>query len=279
VIPADCPSATDPPVPSPQIVPGQEAGSAPARTLPYQLTASSSADCLLSRFYITMTNAGTASAHIAIYANAFRSDGPWQYDIGPGGAVTDYFSAGLFGGGKYDLTAYGPNGFQRRFAGNLNTTCNELEASAAINPTAGSITLLLRNSSSAAATFTVAANSYLSGGPWSYQVASGTTFSTTFSVATNNNWYDLTVTTSSETSFLRRFAGHVEPAPIIGARPLAFTVSPGLIHFVWTGGTSIKLQTTTNFDSTIWLDIAGTLGANSIDLPISSGTAFFRLAQ
>ena len=63
------------------------------------------------------------------------------------GALTDYFSAGLFGSGKYDLTAYGANGFQRRFAGNLNTLCNELEASVAIDPNADSVTLLLRNSS------------------------------------------------------------------------------------------------------------------------------------
>ena len=53
------------------------------------------------------------------FANAFCSDGPWQYDAPSLGGTTDYFSVMAFGGGRYDLTCYGPNGFQRRFEGTM----------------------------------------------------------------------------------------------------------------------------------------------------------------
>ena len=249
------------------------------RPLPYQLTTSSYADCLAGRFYITMTNSGTAAAHLAIYANAFRSDGPWQYDVPAGAAISDYFSVALFGGGRYDMSAYGPNGFERRFAGNINTLCNQLEASCSLDPNAGTVTLALRNSTASTAAFTITANAYLSGGPWNYSVAANNTFLATFLVATNNNWYDLTATTSRDTSFLRRFAGHIEPPPSLGRTMLNFTVSGGVIHFVWTGSPTVRLQSTTSLNPPSWLDVAGTLGASAADVPTTGPAAYFRLAQ
>lgn len=279
IVPVACAGTVTPAVPSPQSVPVQEPGSAPARHLPYQLTTSSSADCLLDRFFITMTNAGTEAAHLVIYANAFRSDGPWQYDVAPGAAVTDYFSAGLFGSGRFDLTAYGPNGFQRRFAGDLNTLCNQIEASAEIDPIGGAVTLVLRNFSSSAVTFSAKANAYLNGGPWSYSVSSGGTLPITFLVRTNDNWYDLTATTSTDASFLRRFAGHIEPSPSLGHAPLAFAVSPGSIHFTWIAGPTLKLQKSTDLNSTNWIDVPSSLGASRADVTITGAGAFFRLSQ
>lgn len=275
----DCPTGTDPAVPSQQTVPAQERGSLQARPLPYQLTTSSYSDCLLGRFYITMTNAGTASAHVAVYPNAFRSDGPWQYDVAPEGTVTDYFNAQLFGGGKYDLTAYGPNGFQRRFAGNLNSLCDQVEAAASPQADLGTVSILLRNSTGGAVSFTVTANAYVAGGPWKYQIGADSTMAPSFLVATNGDWYDFTVTTSVDSSFLRRFAGHMERAAPTANSKLAFTVSGGFIHFSWTAGPGIKLQQTANIGTPTWVDVPTTLGAGSLDMPIGSAAAFFRLAQ
>ena len=279
VSPVSCLFGENPPVPSPQTAPVQETGAAPARRLPYQLTTTSYSDCLAGRFYITMTNAGTAAAHLAIYADAFRSDGPWQYDVPAGGAVSDYFSVVLFGGGSYDLSAYGPNGFERRFAGNINTLCNELEASCSLDASAGAVTVALRNSTSSAATFTIAANAYLSGGPWNYSVGASNTVLATFLVATNDNWYDLTATTSRDTSFARRFAGHIEPSANPGQTTLRFTVSGGVIHFAWAGSPTVRLQSTTRLNPASWLDVAGTLGASTASVPLAGPAAFFRLAE
>jgi phospholipase C len=279
VVPINCSQASDPPVPSPQIAPVQEPGSRDPRRLPYQLTATSYSDCLLGQFYITMTNAGSAPAPLAIYPNAFRSDGPWQYDISAGAALTDYFNAALFGGGNYDLTAYGPNGFQRRFAGNLNTLCDQIEAASTIDSNVGAVTVALRNSTSGAINFTVTANAYLPGGPWNYQVAANSALSISFLVATNGNSYDLTVTTTRDGSFLRRFAGRIEPTLAAAHPTLTFTVSSGLLHLAWTAGPALKLQKTSNLIPSSWIDVSGTLGAGSIDMPIVGSALFFRLAQ
>jgi phospholipase C len=62
--------------PVPQTAPVQEAGTKLSMPLPYQPDASAWTDCGTSRLYVTMTNAGTASAHFSIYANAYRTDGP-----------------------------------------------------------------------------------------------------------------------------------------------------------------------------------------------------------
>ena len=62
--------------PVPQTAPVQEAGTKLSMPLPYQPDASAWTDCGASRLYVTMMNAGTASAHFSIYANAYRTDGP-----------------------------------------------------------------------------------------------------------------------------------------------------------------------------------------------------------
>ena len=49
--------------------------------LPYQPNGSGSVDLAAGRFWITMANSGSASVHHSIHCNAFRSDGPWHYDI------------------------------------------------------------------------------------------------------------------------------------------------------------------------------------------------------
>jgi len=280
VTPVSCGFGFGPSVPSPQTAPAQEVGMAPSRPLPYQLNSSSYADCLAGRFYITFTNAGTAPAHVAIYANAFRSDGPWQYDVPALGAVSYYFSVELFGWGKYDLDAFGPDQFVRRFAGDINTSCNQFEASCSLDPTVGEVTLGLHNSTAASVTFTVAANAYVSGGPWNYSVSPGQTASATFQVATNGNWYDFKATTSGDTSFLRRFAGHIQSQLPSGRPILKFAISAGTIHFTWASSSVIRLQQTTNLTAgTSWIDVPGTLGASSADVALIGTAGYFRLGQ
>jgi phospholipase C len=266
-------------VPSTQTAPVQEAGAVAARPLPYQLTASSFTDCQAGRFYITFTNAGTAAAHIAIYANAFRPDGPWQYDVPAGGSLSDYFNVALFGDGKYDLSALGPNGFVRRFAGDINTRCNQFETFCSLDPDVGQVTLAMRNLTSSSVDFTVTANAYLSGGPWNYSVAANTTLPATFLVSTNGNWYDFRVTTSGDTNFIRRFAGHIEPPPTGNRTTLKFAVAAGIIHFAWPGSSTVRLQQAANLNLASWQDVSGTVGASSADVPLSAGSAYFRLAQ
>ena len=195
-------------------VPAQEPGTRPARALPYQANATGRADRGAGRFWITMTNGGTQSVHCAVHTNHYRVDGPWQYDIAPGAAVEDYFSAELFGGGKYDLSVYGPNGFRRRFIGNIDSAGGKLEANASYDfstPGHSKLVISMVNRGSSAAVFTVASNAYRGDGPWLVLVAPGAKVDRSWDVqADTSGWYDFTVTVDADKLFSRTIAGHLE---------------------------------------------------------------------
>jgi phospholipase C len=209
-------------------LPEQEPGTRTARALPYQPDANISSIQYGSNgqilIWIEMLNVGaiaTRAVPLAIYANAYRSGGPWQYTVNPysngtNGSVTDFFNVGTgFGSGSYDLTVIGPNRFLRRFAGNLNDAgknCS-ITSSYANDPVSGQLAIYfaLTNSGSTPVTFTITANNYTTQGPWTYAVAAGATVNTYFSaVANTQGWYDFTITVSGDTSWIRRYTGHLE---------------------------------------------------------------------
>ena len=213
---------------APNSLPVQESGNRPARALPYQPDANVSSIQYGSNgqilLWIQMQNVGavaTQSVHLAAYANAYRSGGPWQYTLAPysngnNGTATDFFNIGTgYGGGAYDLSVIGPNRFLRRFAGNTNNAgkgCN-VTSSYAVDPNSGELALyfMLSNSGSQAVTFAIKSNNYLSGGPWLFNVGPGSSVLTFFPVVTSNyGWYDFSITVSGDSAWLRRYTGHME---------------------------------------------------------------------
>jgi phospholipase C len=216
------------PSPATNSMPTQETGTRSARALPYQPNACVSKlefdannQILL---WITMANQGAqakASAHFAAYANAYRTGGPWQYTVGPSsngvdGSTSDFFDIGAnYGNGAYDLTVTGPNRFLRRFTGNATTAGKTAEATTsyatAPNTGAQALWITMTNSGTTTATFTVTANHYRTDGPWTYQVAPGTSTADYFNAVTiANGWYDFTVTVNTDTTWTRRVTGHIE---------------------------------------------------------------------
>ena len=197
-------------VPNPQFIPVQAPGQRPACPLPYQPDAWCTTDCNSNRVCVTLTNSGTAGMHFSIYPNAGGTDGPWQYDVPPGGSAGDSFVIPGNFNGQYDFTCYGPNGFQRRLAGNLNLDCQQVEITSQIDPIAGSITVGLQNSNAVPANFTITDN-LSSGAVWTCALAGSSATNLLFSVGqTNHGWYDLTVKVDADPSFLRHLAGHAE---------------------------------------------------------------------
>ncbi|MFD7985140.1 phosphocholine-specific phospholipase C [Kitasatospora indigofera] len=230
-VPTSGPFGTNPAPPGTQVMPVQEAGTRTARPLPYDLTVS--AQVTATGLGITFTADGAAGAHFYVYANAFRTDGPWRYTVGPGRSVGDTWTAGT-PTGAYDLSAVGPNGFVRRFTGNRVTATTAGNANPEVtlrhDPANGLVWLRMTNSGSAACTVTVRGNNR-SGGPWTYPLAAGAGTEDYFSTAGGlNGWYDLTATADTRDGFLRRFAGHLENGaestsdPVMGSGPLAATV-------------------------------------------------------
>ncbi|MDH6126583.1 phospholipase C, phosphocholine-specific [Kitasatospora sp. GP82] len=211
------------PSPGNNALPAQEPGTRPARALPYQPNAN--LDHLefgsggVMKVWLKMANEGAAAvnpAHFAAYANAYRSGGPWQYTVDPGGNQSDFFNCGTnFGNGPYDLSVTGPNRFLRRFKGDatkpgksVTVTASYANASDTGQP---AIWFKLDNAGSAPVTFTIAPNAYRTDGPWAYTVPAGGSTSDYFNaVAYNNGWYDFTVTVDSDPSWSQRFSGHLE---------------------------------------------------------------------
>jgi phospholipase C len=210
-------------------LPSQESGTRPARALPYQpdgyissIEYDANGKILL---WLKMANEGaiaTGAATFAVYANEYRSGGPWQYTVpaysssSGDGVVTDFFNIGSgYGNGAYDLTMTGPNRFLRRFQGNATTSGRYAEVTSryAPSPNLGkqSIWLTMTNSGTAALTFTVTSNHYRTDGPWTYTVAAGSSVSDYWNqVAYCDGWYDFTITVSGDSSWSRRFTGHIE---------------------------------------------------------------------
>jgi phospholipase C len=213
-------------------LPAQESGTRFARSLPYQpdgyvssLQTGSNGQILL---WLKMANEGaqaTSAATFAVYANAYRGGGPWQYTVparssAGDGVVTDFFNIGSgYGSGAYDLTMTGPNRFLRRFRGNATTAGQHAEVTShyAVSPNLDeqSLWLTMTNTGSASVTFAVTSNHYRGDGPWTYTVAAGGSVSDYFNqVAYYNGWYDFTVTVSSDTAWSRRFTGHIETGAV-----------------------------------------------------------------
>jgi phospholipase C len=208
------------PNPSPRnnALPPQEPGTKLARALPYQANASITSWDYGSdgsiKLNVSMSNEGGRAAHFAAYANAFRSGGPWQYTVQT--STTDFFNCGpSFGDGNYDITVTGPNRFLRRFRGNATSASKNVETRSriAITSSTGKLALWLDfvNGSGSPVTFTVTSDNYRGDGPWSYSVAAGQTASDYFNaVAYTNGWYDFTVAISADSTWSRRFIGHIE---------------------------------------------------------------------
>jgi len=203
-----CDSGSTPSVPSPQTFPTQEPGSLVSMPLPYQPNAVCTLNSSANTSAITMTNSGAASVHFGVYPNAYRNDGPWPFDVNTATNATTVFS--LSGtSGKYDFSCYGPDGFQRRFAGNVSADYNVIEATAFINPGNAGAKIELVNSSASSVTFTVT-NGYVVSGQASYVVPAHSTNVYNILSETNGGLYDVTVTANADSNFVRRFLGRVQ---------------------------------------------------------------------
>jgi phospholipase C len=195
---------------SSQSVTAQEAGTRMSMPLPYQPNANASINGAARRFGITLTNSGTASVHFSVHANADPAELPRPYDVRPRSATTDSFGLPSDGEGQYDFTCLGPNGFERRFAGNFQADRNVLEIASTLHPNTGCLTLDLQNWSADTVHFAIA-DGYGLAATQTIVVPPGSIGSPTYCVKLDNNgWYDLTVTADVDPQFLRRLAGHIE---------------------------------------------------------------------
>ncbi|HEY2952435.1 MAG TPA: alkaline phosphatase family protein [Verrucomicrobiae bacterium] len=179
------------------------------------------------RFDLLMSNSGTASVHFSVHENGSPTELPRPYDVQQRDATMDSFTLPSSIGGRYDFTCFGPNGFQRRFAGSLPVDRNLLEVASSIHPDTGCLTLALQNWSASNVDFAIT-DGYGLAQLQTITVPPGSIGTPSFFAnIENNGWYDLTVTAEGDPQFLRRLAGHIES----GFPVLTATNALGTINF------------------------------------------------
>ncbi len=211
------------PSPTTNALPTQESGTKPARALPYQ--PNSAVDRTVTaadgsaQLWIELSNTGataTRAAHFSVHANAHRTGGPWQYTVEGGQSATDWFNIGSgYGDGAYDFTVTGPNRFLRHYSGSTASAgaTSEVSCTYAVEPGTGKLAVWfgMTNHGSRPVSFVISAGNYRTDGPWHYDVQPGATVTDYFNaVAYSGGWYDFTIGVNNDSTWSRRFTGHLE---------------------------------------------------------------------
>jgi phospholipase C len=198
-------------------LPKQERGSRPARPLPYAPVVNGSATPNTGRFTLTF-QAGAAAGTQFYVTSANRTDGPWTYTTEASKKISGTWDTAN-SQNVYDLSVFGPNGFLRTFKGPGKTAGPE--ATARHNANTGNLDLTLTNPGSVDSHLTVS-NAY-GGKPQVFKVRAGAVVKCTVDLRGSSSWYDVSVVSDSDSTFLRRFAGHVETGAIGVSDPAIIT--------------------------------------------------------
>ncbi|MEO6747644.1 MAG: phospholipase C, phosphocholine-specific [Caldimonas sp.] len=236
-------------------VPAQATGYRPSRALPYELDVIAAMDLIQGTTRLTFANTGRAAAVFHVYDKlqldsmpsrqpipadppgllAFRDRYPLprRYIVEPGKSLDDDWAVQAENAGRYDLWVLGPNGFHRRFKGDLSA----LRARSAPAPevrvnydrASGGLRLEARNDGAGRLVLTVRSNKVYGtlkstksstlpgseqargdGTEWELVLNGRSTQSLYWNLDSTGGWYDLAVTRDADANFLRRLAGRVE---------------------------------------------------------------------
>ncbi|RQM50876.1 phospholipase C, phosphocholine-specific [Paraburkholderia bannensis] len=213
-----CSANAAPTVPAtPGPIDAQEPGVRYARALPYELHVNAHVDPTKNALSITFANKGRQGAHFYVYGTN-RTDGPWRYTVEAGKSIDDTWDLGSTDG-VYGFEVHGPNGFVRHFSGTVAATQTsqqgkhggtpQPEVTAQYDVANGNLFLKFTNTGGGLARLTVTDNAY-GARERLIVVPAGARIEEPWVLASSHHWYDLTVTNRDDTSFARRYAGHVE---------------------------------------------------------------------
>ncbi|MGW2046102.1 phosphocholine-specific phospholipase C [Streptomyces sp. NPDC001858] len=191
-----------PALPAHPVLPKQERGGRPTRPLRYMPSVDGSVDSTAGTLTLTFASGAKAGAAFLV-TSGNRADGPWSYTTGAGATVSDTWNA-AYSGGAYDLTVHGPNGFLRVFKGRAKAAGTEVVA----RHVGDRVELTFTHRGYGTAELKVA-DGY-GGRTTTVKLRPGAVLKRNLDLRASRRWYDLTVTSSADPTFLRRFAGHVE---------------------------------------------------------------------
>jgi len=236
-------------------LPTQDTGIRPSRALPYDLHVAARTDDTRGTVKLAFANTGDAAAVFHVYDQlkldamsnrqalpadpaallAFRDAYPLprRYMVQPGKVLDDVWAVQSENGGRYDLWVLGPNGFHRRFKGDLAALRGRRAPLPEVNISYDSrfegLRLDASNEGASDVVLTVRSNKLygplkvLKGNSWPFSLKprgadtewqirldGRDTQSLFWNLESTGWWYDLIVTSEADPSFLRRFAGRIE---------------------------------------------------------------------
>jgi phospholipase C len=235
------------------LLPVQEPGTRPSRSLPYELHAEGRLDRWAGTFAITFEAAASTfgkkslGAPFQVYApGAYRSDEPigdsdarlpdeharrWSFAVAAGDRISYAWPLEEFEGELYHLRTYGPNGFHREYRGNasdplLEIGCTYMEKSESL------LLSFLNQKDGKPIRITVTDLAY-GAGTVAANLPPGEAVVVPFDLTRSFRWYDLEVAVEGCPLFSRRYAGRVENGkdgqsdPLIGRRAAAIANDAG----------------------------------------------------
>jgi phospholipase C len=187
----------------------QETGTRPSRSLPYEIHTSAR---VASAGSITLlfSNTGQQGVVFHVYDKLHLDAIPRRYTVEAGKSLNDVWSPTALDAGNYDLWVYAPNGFVRRFAGNVSSASTagfSPEVQVCYNLVTAQVVLKVHNTGTLAGSVSVQPNAYRSDGPWTIDVPGQSVGTLSWDTTDSGQWYDFTATANS---FVRQFAGRIE---------------------------------------------------------------------
>ena len=201
------PAPTPPPV-GQQVEPVQDTGSARARALPYQALANMQLS--QGQLAVQMSNLGTETVDLALYAHHALEDVVQWFDVSAGGSASAMVAPDALSG-AYDVELHGPNGFVRQASGSVLGSEAGVEAILDLIDASGDhpkLKLTVTNHTAQNQTLNVQG---LQNAAHRVEVAAQASRTVLLDpVAEHHGWYDLVVTIPAAAFYRRQFAGHLE---------------------------------------------------------------------
>jgi phospholipase C len=193
--------------PTVQALPEQEPGLRPARALPYELHVRARMDLQEGVLHIYFGNSGQVAAVYQVYS-ADGESGPWTYTVAPGTELSDRWNFRSSGQTDYQLSVFGPNGFLRVFKGSTVHGRANLASSLSYDIQSNAVILGIHNHTRTACEVKV--SSHYTHQTTKLRLEPDGERSEFWSLDGSCGWYDLTITSSLDSSFEHRLAGHLE---------------------------------------------------------------------
>ncbi|AYQ41557.1 phospholipase C [Burkholderia aenigmatica] len=198
-------SQTAPASTAQQVVTAQEAGTRPARALPYELHVTGQLQA--QGYALTFANTGTQGAHFWVYTGDPTAM-PRRYTVEAGKQLTDTWA--LDANGNYLVSVWGPNGYFRRFAGSAAADAGaKPEITPCYDTANGDVYVTIANAGTGTLTVTATDVAY-GGAARTLTVPAGQRVEAHWDLSCSSHWYDLQFVVAGNAGWTRRIAGHVE---------------------------------------------------------------------